>query len=79
MPAGEEVQYRRAAGGGAQQLLRGVIASDGMITCYCDRCKGAARQPNSIFEEHAGSKVGMVYLGLGHAACLWQLSLRAYR
>lgn len=56
-PAGELVEYRRMAGGGTQQLLRGKIASDGNITCFCSRCQGNCRVPNSVFEEHAGSKV----------------------
>jgi hypothetical protein len=44
-------------GGGAQQLLRGTIAGDGNITCFCPRCLGHCKVPNSVFEEHAGSKV----------------------
>eukprot|EP00879_Flechtneria_rotunda_P024265 GHRR01025716.1.p1 GENE.GHRR01025716.1~~GHRR01025716.1.p1 ORF type:complete len:461 (+),score=103.97 GHRR01025716.1:766-2148(+) len=52
---GEPVEYRRMAG--TQQLLRGRIASDGNIICFCSRCAGHSKVPNSIFEEHAGSKV----------------------
>jgi hypothetical protein len=55
--AGEHVEYRRMAGGGTLQLLKGRITADGNIQCFCERCKGQAKIPNSIFEEHAGSKV----------------------
>jgi hypothetical protein len=44
-------------GGGALQLLRGTVTADGLVLCYCSRCAGASKVPNSIFEEHAGSKV----------------------
>eukprot|EP00775_Hariotina_reticulata_P005561 gene5561-5798_t len=53
---GEWVEYRRTAGGGAQQLLRGQISADGNIICHCARCQGQSKVPNSVFEEHAGSK-----------------------
>jgi hypothetical protein len=46
------------AGGGALQLLRGRITADGNIQCFCVRCQGHQKIPNSVFEEHAGSKVG---------------------
>lgn len=45
------------AGGGALQLLRGRITADGNIQCFCVRCQGHQKIPNSVFEEHAGSKV----------------------
>lgn len=45
------------AGGGALQLLRGRITADGNIQCFCVRCQGQQKIPNSVFEEHAGSKV----------------------
>lgn len=56
---GEHVEYRRMAGGGTMQLLRGRITADGNIQCFCERCKGDQKVPNSVFEEHAGSKVGV--------------------
>lgn len=46
------------AGGGTMQLLKGRITSDGNIQCFCPRCQGHQKVPNSVFEEHAGSKVG---------------------
>lgn len=47
------------AGGGALQLLNGRITADGNIQCFCSRCQGHQKVPNSVFEEHAGSKVGL--------------------
>jgi hypothetical protein len=55
--AGEQVEYRRMAGGGTMQLLKGRITADGNIQCFCSRCQGHQKVPNSVFEEHAGSKV----------------------
>jgi len=48
------------AGGGTMQLLRGRVTADGNIQCFCERCKGDQKVPNSVFEEHAGSKVGVL-------------------
>jgi hypothetical protein len=54
---GQPVEYRRMAGGGLLQLLKGTITADGLVLCFCSRCQGHSKVPNSTFEEHAGSKV----------------------
>jgi hypothetical protein len=62
------------AGGGALQLLNGRITADGNIQCFCSRCQGHQKVPNSVFEEHAGSKVGAAWARRQQAAGSLSLS-----
>jgi hypothetical protein len=42
---------------GQQVINAGTITENGNILCGCADCQGATAVPNSVFEEHAGSKI----------------------